>query len=424
MKKLRLIFYRNIPTESKLKELLRKNESKDKDIIGYRMNHEKRTTRIINDNSKNSNCDVYSKQCLNIYEDNKHEKFPRINNKKSKAKRSNYKECTLQKNSSEKKIEEGTIKNSKIKSHTQRIKSRKKSKKKTVIENNIKENFDSKINAPKIEDSKVNETSQKLKFPRTKNINNNIQNQETELEIDFNFEKFIVRRDEEIGFREINSIPFGQALRIDKRSFIKMLASVVTNKIGALNLFYYSQPYSHFSLDLSIYLFELLLDLTMNCILYTEDVVSEKYNNQGELSMFTSLYLSLISNIISSIIVFIVSELVNHPDILEIILKSVKDKKNYFYNIVRFFKYVTIRLTFYFFFELFLSLLMTYYLFIFCSVFHQSQSSVMVNYIIGACISLATSVGMKIIITVTRYLSIKNRSKNLFNISRYLYDRF
>ena len=91
---------------------------------------------------------------------------------------------------------------------------------------------------------------------------------------------------------------------------------------------------------------------------------------------------------------------------------------------MRFFKYVTLRLTLYFFFELFLSLLMTYYLFIFCSVFHQSQSSVMVNYIIGACISLATSVGIAIIISFTRYLSIKNRSKNLFNISRYLYDRF
>ena len=103
MKKLRIIFYRNIPTESKLKELLRKNESKDEEIIVYRSNHEKRTTRIINDNNKNNSRDINSKQCLNIYEDNKHEKFPRINTKKSKTKRSKYKECTLQKNSSEKK---------------------------------------------------------------------------------------------------------------------------------------------------------------------------------------------------------------------------------------------------------------------------------------------------------------------------------
>jgi hypothetical protein len=215
----------------------------------------------------------------------------------------------LQKQSSEKKMNEGKIKKGKIKSHTQRIKSRKKSKKKTVIENNTKENFDSKNNVPKIEDSKVNDTNQKLKFHRTKN-NNNIQNQETELEIDFNFEKFIVRRDEDIDFREINSIPFRQALRIDKRSFIKIFVSIVINKIGALSLFYCRHQYSHFSLDLSIYLFELLLDLAMNCILYTEDVVSEKYNNQGELSMFTSLYLSVISNIVSSLIILKIRKII------------------------------------------------------------------------------------------------------------------
>ena len=414
MKHLRLILYRNIPTQSKLKELLKKeNKNKDKDITVIRNMHQKGTI------NENIIFDLNSRQCLNINRNNNHEKVPRINIKRNK-----YKGFTLQKMST-KMIEDGNIKKNKIKNknHTYRIKHRKKTKKNTVLEINTKENYDSKNNNPKIEYLNINETSKKFKSPRIKR-KKIIHNQETELDIDFNFEKLIVRRDEDIDYREINNIPFRQALRIDKRTLMEMFISVITNKIGALNLFFYRQSFSHFSLDLSIYLFELLLDLTMNCILYTEDVVSEKYNNEGELSMFTSLSLSLISNIISSIIVFIISKLVNYPEVLDIILKSVKDEKNFYYNIIRFFKYVTLRLTFYFFFELFLSLLMTYYLFIFCSVYHQSQSSVMINYIIGACISLAKSVGISIIITIIRYLSIKNRSMNLFNTSRYLYDRF
>ena len=119
----------------------------------------------------------------------------------------------------------------------------------------------------------------------------------------FSVSLLIKRNDNDVD--NINNVPYTQALRIDKRNMIQILLSVVISKIGFLNLFFEENPYSHLSLDISIYLFELLLDLTMNCLLYSDDVVSEKYNNNGELSMITSLSLSIISNIISSIINFI-----------------------------------------------------------------------------------------------------------------------
>ena len=230
--------------------------------------------------------------------------------------------------------------------------------------------------------------------------------------------------DKDIERRELNEIPFRQALRIDKRTVFQIFLSVIENKVGFLNLIFYKKKYSHFSLDLSIYLLELLLDLTMNCILYTDDVVSEKYNNNGEISMFTSFSLSIIANIISSIIVFFILKLVNYVEVLEIILKNVKNQKLYFYNIIRYISYIRLRLSFYFFFELVFSLLMTYYLFIFCSVYHNSQMNITINYITGACISLATSFGLTIFITLFRNMSFKYNSVYCFNISRYLYEHF
>ena len=162
----------------------------------------------------------------------------------------------------------------------------------------------------------------------------------------------------------------------------------------------------------------------MNCLLYTDDVVSEKYHNDGELTMFTSLSLSLISNIVSSIIVFMTSKLTNYIEIVEAILKNVKDKIKYFNNIMRLFKYMKLRLGLYFFLELVFIVVMTYYLFIFCTVYHQSQVSIMINYIIGACISLLTSVGLTLIITLFKFLGIKYKSMQLFNVSKYLYEHF
>ena len=246
-----------------------------------------------------------------------------------------------------------------------------------------------------------------------------------ELRIDFNFEHLIdTNDDDEIDQNELNNVPYRKALRVDKRSFFQIFISVFKNEIGFLNLIFYKNPYSHFSLTISIYLFELLLDLTMNCFLYSDDVVSEKYNNDGRISMITSFSLSISSNIISSIITYIITQLTNYCEIIEAIIKDVKDPRRYFENIVRLFKYIKLKLGIFYFLQMISLILMTYYLFIFCAVYNQSQGNIAINYIIGALTSLVTSVCITIIITILRTLSIKYFSSNLFNISKYLYDHF
>ena len=162
----------------------------------------------------------------------------------------------------------------------------------------------------------------------------------------------------------------------------------------------------------------------MNCFLYTDDIVSEKYHNNGQLSMITSFSLSFMSNIISSIIVYAISKLTNYYEIFEEIIKNVKNRKKYFENIIRFFKYIKVKLGFFYFFEISVIFLNTYYLFIFCAIYHKSQGSVMINYIIGGCTSLAISIGVTLIITILRTISIKYHYLMLFNVSKYLYDHF
>ena len=140
--------------------------------------------------------------------------------------------------------------------------------------------------------------------------------------------------------------------------------------------------------------------------------------------MLTSLSLSFISNIISSLAVFIIAKLTNYSEILEVIISSVKNKKKYFDNIIRLMKYMKIRLGIFYVLQLASILIMTYYLFIFCTVYHQSQVSITINYIVGALTSLAISAGLTILISVLRILGIYLHSKRLYNVSRYIYDKF
>ena len=310
---------------------------------------------------------------------------------------------------------------------------------KTREQDNVEKSSNLKLKSPKIiVKLNKNPTFKKFTLNRQKtskfakeneeeiNNNNNLisEENEEELNIDFNFAHLIDIRDKDIDRKELNEIPYQQALRIDNRNFFEIALTVFINKVGILNLFFYRPPYTYLSLTVTVYLFEFLLDLTINCFLYSDDVVSEKYHNDGSLTMFTSFTLSIISNIVSSIITALVSNLTDFNEILEAIIINVKYKKKYLENIIRFMKYIKVRLTLFYLFQISFIFLMTYYLFIFSAVYHHSQISIMINYIIGALTSLAVSTGLTLIITILRVLSLKYHSYKLFNTSKYLYKKF
>ena len=86
-------------------------------------------------------------------------------------------------------------------------------------------------------------------------------------------------------------------------------------KFDIVQIFCFPSEFSHLSVTLSLYLFELLLDLTLNAFLFSDEVISQKYYNNGNLLLITSNLLSLASNIISSFIVFITSYLVKYENL-------------------------------------------------------------------------------------------------------------
>ena len=230
--------------------------------------------------------------------------------------------------------------------------------------------------------------------------------------------------DEPIDKKELNDVPFTKALRVDKRSFFEIFFFSIANKIEIINIFYYKNQYIHLSMTISLYLFAFLLDVTLNCFLYTDDVVSEKYHNEGSLEMITSLSLSFASNIFSSIIIYYLGLLGEYSDILDIMVNDIYLKKYYYINIIKFRKYLKIRLSVFYFFQLLMSIIMTYYITIFCVIYNSSQISILINYIYGVLESLAISFGITLLVTILRYLSIKYKWISIYRTSQYIYNKF
>ena len=61
---------------------------------------------------------------------------------------------------------------------------------------------------------------------------------------------------------------------------------------------------------------------------------------------------------------------------------------------------------------------------IFCTVYHKTQGSIMVNYIIGILESMTISISLTIITSLIRFLSIKYKCKSIYNTSKYLFETF
>ena len=229
--------------------------------------------------------------------------------------------------------------------------------------------------------------------------------------------------DDQIDKKDFNKIPFTQALRIDKRNYFEMFLSFLANEIEIVKIFYYRDPYTHISITLSLYVFESCLDFTLNCFLCNDDVVSQKFHNYGSIKILTSLTLSLMSNILSSTIVFLLEKLVEYGDVLEYIVKEIYKENRYYSTFILFRKYLIIKLTSFFIIQGIFNVFICYYLMIFCTVFHETQGNIIFNYIIGIGESMGFSLGLAIVISLIRYLSLKYKWRYMYYTSKHLFEK-
>ena len=400
----------NIPNKLKIEKALKDQMQRKEGLIT--LNKEKRINNPIK-HKKN--------QKLNIYDLNKGD----IKNK--------HKKTSIQKGSKESQIDL----NNKSISDIIKTKNKKLTKTKTIINNRDAQNttdiklllFISK-NEKKKTNNKILKKSITMKQNRNKkkyiSFKNNVKYNTKREKIKsltevYGFANY--NMDDQVDGKEINRVPFSQALRIDKRDYCQIFLSYLAKEIDIIKIFYYRSPYDHISIALSLYAFESCVDLAFNCFLCTDEVVSQKYHNKGSLKILTSLSISLLSNIISSLIVFLIEKIVDYGDKLEYIIKEIYKKCNYFYAYMIFKKYLIIKLTFFFILETLFNIIMCYFLMIFCTIYHKIQRSIIINYILGICQSLLLSLLMAIFSSFIRFLSLKYRWRYMYYTSKHLFEK-
>ena len=243
-------------------------------------------------------------------------------------------------------------------------------------------------------------------------------------------EKFINKKEIEIpndesnksySNEEINELSYNQAVMLDKRNTLLIFGSLIITKIELIYLFC-----SNSSVKIMLigeYILSLLINFFFNALLYSDEVVSNKYHNNGQLDLIVTFVLSILSNIITSIICYILQYTKGLEERSELI-KEIKIKKYYIKNVNIFFKYIKIKFFCFFLCEILIIACCFYYIVIFCIIYSRSQVSLMINYLTSLIEGLITSVIISFLILITRKIGLCCFNKYFYNVSKYINSKF
>ena len=220
---------------------------------------------------------------------------------------------------------------------------------------------------------------------------------------------------------ELNNLPYTKAIILDKRNLFQIFKSILLNKLEIISILIGDEKIK--IILFGEYILSLLINFFFNTLLYTDDVVSNKYHNNGKLDFIVTVTLSLLSNIITSIICYYIKYSKGIEERFDRIME-IKDEMHFIRNIMQYFRFLKIKFTCFLFSEIMIISACYYYIVIFCIVYKFSRISLLINYIMSLVEGLITSVAITIIIFVSREIGLKFLNKIFYNLSKYVNDRF
>lgn len=182
------------------------------------------------------------------------------------------------------------------------------------------------------------------------------------------------------------------AITLDNRSIIKMFYNILIQKIEFINLFCGKEKIK--IILVCEYILSFLFNFFFNAFLYSDEVVSNKYHNNGELDIFVTLVLSILSNIITSIVRYYVNYSKGIEERAQLI-QEVRIEYYYLKNISIFIKYLKLKFICFFIGEVILVSGCFYYIVIFCIIYSRSKGSLMINYILSLVEGLIVFIASK-----------------------------
>ena len=219
----------------------------------------------------------------------------------------------------------------------------------------------------------------------------------------------------------LNIIPFKLARINDKRAFIEIFLDLIKIKTPFLNLFFKSNKFQLFSLDLNIELSSLAFLYAINTLLYNDRMISHKYIIGNQID-----YLFLIINSFRVYFVIFLYNIIkysfNYSKIFDLLFIENNNSLNYLFLIKKSLKNFKIKIFIYIFFQYIFCIIIWYYVTIFCFIYNNNQIDWFIQGLFTITILFLNILILSLIISITRKLSLIIHSIKLYNISLFIYN--
>ena len=274
---------------------------------------------------------------------------------------------------------------------------------------------------------KINNKKSKDKINKSRNntvrVDKAIISEYVENKEEYNDNKTIEKsvKNEDDKEEDINELPFSLALQKDNRNGPQIFVSLLIQKLEFVDLIFGGHKIR--IILIFEYILSSLLDFLINTLLYSDDIVSQKYHNNGKLDFVVTLSLSILSNLVASFF----GNFLNFSDGIEDILDEIMEIKreiSYLFAVNKFMKILKVKVFFSFLIQIIFISFFFYYVVIFCIVYNHSQKSLLTNYFSSLVESLITSVIVSVIVVIIRKIGIICLSNKLYNTSKFINSRF
>ena len=220
---------------------------------------------------------------------------------------------------------------------------------------------------------------------------------------------------------DVDNVPFDVAVIRDRRKVIVHFWEVLKDKEPFLRSIFTQSKTELISVNISVYIFSLNLDFTLNAAFYTDDVMSKRYN--GELNFISNILRSVYSCLVGTIILYVINAFSTYYPLLDTIIVEGKNYERSFILVRHFLRILKLKLSFLFTIEICCTILFWFYTSSFCAVYPNSQIEWFKGGWSSFAISLITSFSISIGLCLLRVLALTSKSKGIYNTVLFIKDK-
>jgi len=236
-----------------------------------------------------------------------------------------------------------------------------------------------------------------------------------------NYKNNYVKNEKEknIGYAEceINKISYQEALKKDKRTYLQYYISLIKSKHILIFTFYPSKDYNSYIIKICCFFFAYATIIFVNSLFFNDTVMHKIYEDKGKYNLIYFLPQMSYSIIISFMFsIFIYKLGLSQRNILEI--KQETNRFNLKGKVLLVIRRIIIKIVCFFILSFFFLILFWYYLSLFCVVYKNTQSFLIINAILCYLITLVYQFIFYLIPGLFRIPSLKGPGECLYKISQ------